>query len=39
MKVLHTQIIIKGLRRSLDIKLDQDWLEAKRELNMTPETF
>ena len=39
LKVLHTQIMIKGLRRSLDIKLDQDWLEARRELNMTPETF
>lgn len=34
-KVLHTQTTIKGLRRSLDIRLDQDWLEAQRELNMT----
>ncbi|MBS6956442.1 MAG: hypothetical protein KH230_24830 [Enterocloster asparagiformis] len=38
-KVLHTQIMIKGLRRSLDIRLDQDWLEAQRELNMAPETL
>ena len=37
-KILHTQVMIKGLRRSLDIQLDQDWLEAQRELNMSLET-
>lgn len=37
-KVLHTQVMIKGLRRSLDIRMDQDWLEAQKELNMSLDT-
>lgn len=36
---LRLSMKIKGVQRSLTIRMEQDWLDADRELNMTPETF